>query len=109
MLLDTTISIFKIDDNYVETPLYTNIRANLQSRLYNIKDVLTNVAEREVNDSYYVIVNKQFNQIRTWDLIRYTDDFWIAKELKITTFGMEKFKSKDKFIEIKAQEFTNAW
>jgi len=64
MLLDTTISIISIDNSYTETPLYTNIRANLQARLYNIKDALNNIAEEEENNKYYIVIDKRYSKIR---------------------------------------------
>ena len=107
MLENTTISITTIDDSYDEVPLYSNIRAEVQKRLYNIKDVLTNIAEDEENEKYYIILNKRYNKIRTWDLILFQDEFWRSKKVRITTYGMEKFISKTPFIEIKAEEFNN--
>ena len=107
MLLDTTISITKIDNDYNKTLLYPNIRANLQARLYNIKDALSNIAEDESNNKYYILIDKRYTKVRMWDLIDYIDDFWIEKTLKITSFWMEKFISKPKFIEIKAEDYIN--
>ena len=105
MLYDTIIKIIKINPDYSEIVLYSHIRAEVQARLYNIKDVLTNVSEEEDNEKYYITIDKKYTLISVWDIITYTDDFWTIKRLKITSFWMEKFISKWKFIEIKAADF----
>ena len=112
MYLRDKIDIIKIEQNsntqeYDKNTLYRWIKADVQLRLYNIKDLNTNFSENEESNKYYVLVGKRYNLIRPWYLIRYTDDLWIDKLLKVTSLSVERFVSKQDFIEIRAKDYVN--
>mgnify|MGYP007046300981 CR=1 FL=1 len=99
------ITIKRYDKNYTESIIYSNIKADVQLRAYNIKDFSSESIEIEPTEKYYILVDKNKTNIRAWDEIIWTSPMWENKILLITSVSLERFLSRTNLIEIRAKDY----
>ena len=79
------------------TQIYNQILADVQINKQNFW--WENSNNSEIAD-YFVFIKKENNNLRTWDLIDFTDYFWESIKLQIISKDLIDFENIDPFIEI---------
>jgi len=97
-----TINIDSTWADYSTTNIYTWINA----KIITSNSWMTLNWDNSLNSSKeikYVILDLTRTSVRVWQIITYTDWFWLQVKLKITNKDLIEFVSKDNVIELKCE------
>lgn len=92
------INISSQDETRALTPVYKNIDAQIYKQ--NIR--LTNlISENTLKEITVILISWNNLNIKEWNIVNYTDEFWANKELKISWMEFIPAISFNKLIELK--------
>lgn len=92
------ITISSQDETRALTPVYTDIDAQIYKQ--NVRSN-NNVSENTVHEIAIVLISAENINVREWNQIAYTDEFWVARKLKVVWMEFIPAINFNKLIELK--------